>query len=73
MAVHRHFGIGDEIEQTFEEEIELSIPPHTVIEFVLEWKWIWQRGVATGTDTSGAEIRLRFRAVVGLTFDQVTR
>jgi hypothetical protein len=72
-AVHRHFGIVEEVEQTFEEEVELSIPPRTVVEFVLEWKRIWQQGVAIGTDTSGAEIRLPFRAIVGLTFDQVTR
>jgi hypothetical protein len=66
-AVHRHFGVGADIEQTFEEEIELSIPPRTVVELVL------QQGEVISTDTSGAVIRLPFRAVVGLTFDQITR
>ncbi|HEY4454142.1 MAG TPA: hypothetical protein VGN81_07520 [Pseudonocardiaceae bacterium] len=72
-TLHRHFGGSAETEQTFEEGIELSIPPNTVLELVLHWKRIWQRGSVIGTDAAGGTIQLPFRIVVGLTFDQVTR
>lgn len=72
-ALRRHFGVGAETEQTFEEEIELSVPPHTVLELVLHWKRIWQQGMAVGAAADGRAIEVPFRAVVGLTFDQVTR
>lgn len=64
---------GEETEQIFEEEIELSIPAYTRLELVLHWKRIWQEGVVVGVDTAGATIQIPFRAAVSLTFDQVTR
>jgi hypothetical protein len=72
-TLRSHFGGSDEVEQIFEEEIELSIPPCTAVELVMHWKRIWQEGTVIGIDAGGITIQLPFRAVVGLTFDQVTR
>ncbi|MBA8924504.1 hypothetical protein BC739_001701 [Kutzneria viridogrisea] len=72
-TLRRHFGGSEEIEEKFEEEVELSIPPYTTLEFVMDWKCIWQQGLVTGVDTTGVMIQFPFRAAVGLTFDQSTR
>jgi len=73
ITLRHHFGCGEEAEQIFEEEIELSIPPCTTLELAMHWKRIWQEWTVTGVDTAGFPIQIPFRAVVGLTFDQVTR
>lgn len=65
-----YFGGGVQDERVFEEEIELSVPPGTTVELVLHWKRVWQLGFVVGGDPA---VRVPFRAVVGLTFDQVTR
>lgn len=69
-AVKRNFAIGTEDEQTFEEEIEITVPPRTLVQLRLRWKRIWQEGYADLTDPQGNTARVLFRTVVGVTFDQ---
>jgi transcription elongation factor Elf1 len=69
-AVRRNLTIGTEDEQTFEEEIEIAVPPRTLVQLHLRWKRIWQEGYADLTDPQGNTARVSFRTVVGVTFDQ---
>lgn len=69
-AVKRNYAIGSEEEQTFEEEIELTVPPRTMVELRLRWKRLWQEGYVILTDHRARTVNIPFRTVVGVTFDQ---
>ncbi len=68
--LQRSYSIAGEEEQTFEEELELTIPPRSIVTLVLSWKRIWQEGVIAVVQPDGERIEVPFRVVVGVTFDQ---
>jgi hypothetical protein len=70
-AVKKNYGISAEEEQAFEEEIELTIPARTIVEVRLHWKRRWQEGYAL-LATESAQVKVPFRTVLGITFDQET-
>lgn len=70
-AVKRSYGISDESEQTFSEELELTLQPHTAVVLTVHWKQIWQEGVAVVHAPTGVA-RVPYRAVTGITFDQTS-
>jgi hypothetical protein len=69
-AVKQHYSVTVEDEQTFDEEIELTVPARTTTELRLHWKRLWQQGYATVTNDSGTDIAIPFRLLLGVTFDQ---
>ncbi len=69
-AVRRSHSASDEQEDTFEEEIEITVPGRTAVQVTLSWKRIWQEGLAVCTAPSGQVIQLPYRLVAGVTFDQ---
>jgi hypothetical protein len=69
-AVKRNYAIGTEDEQTFEEEIELTVPPHTMVQLRLRWKRLWQEGYVVLIDQDARTVNIPFRTVIGVTFDQ---
>ncbi len=70
--LQRSYSVGGEEEQTFEEEIELTIPPRSIVTLVLSWKRIWQEGVVAVVQPDGERIEVPYRVVVGVTFDQAS-
>ncbi|MGQ0840615.1 hypothetical protein [Actinokineospora sp.] len=70
-AVKRTYSMSMEDEQTFEEEVELTLLPHTAVVLTLHWKRIWQEGLVIYSDASGLA-RVPYRAVSGITFDQTS-
>lgn len=70
--LQRSYSIAGEEEQTFEEELELTIPPRSIVTLVLSWKRIWQEGAIAVIQPDGERIEVPFRVVVGVTFDQAS-
>jgi hypothetical protein len=70
-AVKKDYGISIGEEQTFEEEIELTVPARTIVKVRLSWKRLWQEGYATVMIES-VQVKIPFRTVLGITFDQKT-
>ena len=73
IAVKQQYSISDLTEQTFAEEIEITIPGHTVTEVTLHWKRVWQEGYAEVSDGAAPPVAVPFRLVIGITFDQKSR
>jgi|ERR1017187_8608498 hypothetical protein len=69
-AVRKNYAMSTEEEQTFEEEIEFTVPPRTMIELRLRWKRFWQEGYIVLANRAGQTINIPFRSVMGITFDQ---
>jgi hypothetical protein len=69
-AVKRNYAISTEEEQTFDEEIEVTVPPRTSVQLCLHWKRLWQEGYVVLAEPDGRTIRVPFRTVIGVTFDQ---
>lgn len=70
-AIKRTYGITGESEQTFSEELELTLQPHTAVVLTVHWKRIWQEGVAVIHSPTGLA-RVPYRAITGVTFDQTS-
>jgi hypothetical protein len=70
-AIRRNYSIGAEEEQIFEEEIEITVPSHTMVQLRLRWKRLWQEGyVVLKEERGGQAVSIPFRTVIGVTFDQ---
>ena len=70
-AVRQNYGISTEEEQTFDEEIELTVPAHTIVHVRLHWKRLWQEGYVI-LAIQAEQVNVPFRSVLGITFDQET-
>lgn len=69
-AVRKNYAMSTEEEQTFEEEIEFTVPPRTMIELRLRWKRLWQEGYIVLGDQAGQAINIPFRSAIRITCDQ---
>jgi len=62
--------MSEEAKETYVEEIESEVPAFTKLSLVFRWKRIWQHGVVQLNTSEGDEIRVPYKIVVGITFDQ---
>lgn len=64
---------GSTVEETkyFSEEVELEIAAESKIVLRVDWKIIWQNGEIEVLSDSNEKIRIPFKIVKGITFDQV--
>ncbi|MBG0567386.1 hypothetical protein [Actinoplanes aureus] len=67
--VRKLYSISTEQEQTFEEEIGVTVPPHTALVVVMEWKRIAQQGRIRLTVPQRGIVELPFEIDLGITFD----
>jgi hypothetical protein len=67
-TLRERYSTSASLEQAFEEEVTLTIPPRTALCLILNWKTIVQEGYLRVHDADGAEVP--FAIAVGLTFDQ---
>jgi hypothetical protein len=70
-AIRQNYGISTEEEQTFDEEIELTVPARTIVHVRLHWKRLWQEGYVK-LAIRAEQVNVPFRSVLGITFDQET-
>jgi hypothetical protein len=64
------YAISAEVEQTFEEEVTLTVPPRTSLQVTMNWKRIVQEGYVRLRDSEKRMIDVPFEIAVGVTFDQ---
>jgi hypothetical protein len=69
-SVREHFSMTEDVEQTFEEEITLTVPPRTSMRLIMDWKQILQEGHVQLQDPAGRVMEVPFQVAVGVTFDQ---
>jgi hypothetical protein len=69
-AIKQNYAITAEAEQSFEEEIELTVPARTNVQLRLRWKRLWQEGYVVMTGPDNQMVNIPFRTVIGVTFDQ---
>ena len=69
-AVKQNYAVGTEEEETFDEEIEVTVPPRTSVQLCLHWKRLWQEGYVVLTGSSDQTVHVPFRTIIGVTFDQ---
>ncbi|MBG6133973.1 hypothetical protein [Longispora fulva] len=68
----RHtYGIGSSVRELTEEEIILVVPPRRTVRLLLRWKRVWQHGLVRVSNSGGGSVEVPFRALVGVTFDQL--
>lgn len=66
-AVRKTYAMSTEEEQTFNDEIEVAVPPGTMINVHLRWKRLWQEGYIILGDRSGQAINVPFRSAIRIT------
>jgi hypothetical protein len=64
------YAVSAEVEQTFEEEVTLTVPPRTSLHVSMDWKRIVQQGYVRLRDAEQRMIDVPFEIAVGVTFDQ---
>ncbi|MEO6997703.1 MAG: hypothetical protein ABI112_06430 [Terracoccus sp.] len=69
-AVKSSYGLEVTEENLLEEEITITMPPHTSTRLTVRWKTLWQHGVAVVSSPNGA-LEVPFQVAVGMTFDQI--
>lgn len=68
-AIKKKYSISEETHRTYTEEVVLNIPKNTKVRVFFNWKLIWQHGVIKLSDIN-EEIKIPFKAIVGVSFDQ---
>jgi hypothetical protein len=69
-AIKTKYYISEGIKKTYSEQITFSIKSKTKVRIILDWKLIWQHGIAKFRDQKNQIIEVPFRVVAGVTFDQ---
>jgi len=69
-TLRRQYSASTEVEQIFEEEVTLTVPPRTSLRLTMDWKRIVQEGHVLLQDLDGRTIEVPFEVAVGVTFDQ---
>jgi len=71
MQIVETFEIGTSTGQTHEEEVTVTVPPHSALNLEFRWKQLMQRGFVRFASSNGREaFSIPFEVVVGITFDQ---
>lgn len=69
-ALEQRYNISTTDIKRFSEEVEIEIMPFSKIHLNIEWKKIWQNGIAELIDQDGKTILLPYKISKGITFDQ---
>jgi hypothetical protein len=69
-TLRRQYSASTEEEQTFEEEVTVTVPPRTGLHLVIDWKRIVQEGYVRLAGGDGQVVEVPFQLAVGVTFDQ---
>lgn len=69
-TIRKNYAVSSDVEQTFEETIDLNVPKGASMVLRMEWKQIVQYGWVRFRNQCGEFVDLPFRVDVGLTFDQ---
>ena len=70
LSVREKFCASDQIKEVYSEEIGVEVPALTKLAVLLHWKKVWQHGFVVCRGLNDEELKVPFRAVAGVTFDQ---
>lgn len=70
-TIRKQYSISEETKEVYSEEVEIEVPGFTKLSLVFQWKRIWQCGFVKFRNQNNEELRVPFRVVVGVTFDQL--
>jgi hypothetical protein len=69
-AITETYSLNVENDNQFEQEVDVEVPPRTMLTLTLRWKRIWQGGLlSVAFDERTVEVP--YRVAVGVSFDQV--
>jgi hypothetical protein len=69
-ALRKKYSVSDDTRHKFEDEVVITVSPHTRSLIVFRWKEIRQTGVITPTSGTARGVAVPYHVIVGLTFDQ---
>ena len=69
-AVHETISATDEVEKSFEQSFEVTVPPGMLQTVTLTWKKIWQVGYIKLL-LDGHHVEVPYRVLEGIDYDQV--
>ena len=69
-TLRTQYSVSSEVEQNFEEEITLTVPPKTALVLIMDWKTIVQEGYVRVQDSAGRTADVPFEVPLEVTFDQ---
>ena len=69
-TLRTQYSISSEVEQNFEEEITVTVPPKTALVLIMDWKTIIQQGYVRLQDLAGGLVDVPFEVPLEVTFDQ---
>jgi hypothetical protein len=69
-SVRERFSISREAKEIYSEEIQIQVPASKKLSVIFDWKKVWQLGFLQFYDLNKRELKVPFRVVVGITFDQ---
>jgi hypothetical protein len=69
-TLRTQYSVSSEMEQNFEEEITVTVPPKTALVLIMDWKTIVQEGYVRVQDSAGRTADVPFEVPLEVTFDQ---
>ena len=69
-TLREQYAATTQVEQVFEEEVTVTVPPKTSVHLIMDWKRIIQQGYVQLRDSAGATVEVPFEVAVGVTLDQ---
>ena len=69
-ALRKKYSVSEDTRHKFEDEVVITVSPHTRSLIVFRWKEIRQTGVITPTSGTARGVAVPYHVIVGLTFDQ---
>ena len=69
-TLRTQYSVSSEMEQNFEEEITVTVPPKTALVLIMDWKTIIQEGYVRMQDAAGRTVDVPFEVPLEVTFDQ---
>ena len=70
-TIRKQYSISEETKEVYSEEIEIEVSSSIKLNLVFQWKRIWQCGFIKFRNQNNEELKVPFRVVVGVTFDQL--
>lgn len=70
-ALREQYSVSEERKESVAEEVEITVPAHTKLGIVFQWKRVWQNGFIKLVLDKDIEIAIPYRIALSISFDQV--
>lgn len=66
----KKYSITEEMRELHQEQVKVEVPARTKIRIRFHWKRLWQHGLLNFEDEHGRAIKIPYKVITGVTFDQ---